>query len=167
MTTTELGVSTVSASEFYRAVAHISRTFIDLPALAIDDRIDETIEQVALLIGADRVTVTQVSSDGERGHRTHQWCGRGIAQMPGDDPASPFPWLARRIGREREAVVISRLDEVPADAIRDRRSFQEFSIKSLAVYPMIVGGSVIGGLSFAAITRERDWPRSSGTGFSW
>ena len=158
MTTAQFCASTVSAAELYQAVAHISRTFIDLPALVIDDKIEEAIEQVALLIGADRVTVTQVSSDGERGRRTHQWCGPGIAQMPGDDPVSPFPWLAGRIRRERGAVVISRLDEVPADATRDRRSFQEFSIKSLAVYPMIVGGSVIGGLSFAAITRERDWP---------
>ena len=147
-----------TAEDFYQTVARISRTFVDLPAPAVDDRIEEAIGRVAELIGADRVTVTQVSPEGNSSRRTHQWFRPGIAQMAGDDSVDPFPWLAEQIVRGRRPVVIPRLDELPPDATSDRQSFQERSIKSLAVYPLVVGGSVIGGLSFAALTREHEWP---------
>jgi formate hydrogenlyase transcriptional activator len=145
-------------ADFYQAVAQISRTFIDLPAPIVDDKVEEAIAQVAQLIGADRATVTQVSSDGKSGDRTHQWCRPESAPVPGDDPVSSFPWVTERVVRERGAVVVSRLDELPPNATRDRQSLQAFSIKSLAVYPVAVGGSAIGALSFAVLTREQEWP---------
>jgi transcriptional regulator with GAF, ATPase, and Fis domain len=153
----ELEGVTVTEADLYQAVARLSRALIDLSPAAVDDKIQEAIGQVAELIGADRVAVTQGSPDDKSERLTHLWCRPGIAQMPADFRVSSLPWVAERVQRERGAVVISRLDELPPDATRDRQSFQALSMKSLAVYPLSVGGSVLGGLSFVALTREHDW----------
>jgi hypothetical protein len=84
-------VETAPAEDLYPTIARISRTFIDLPAPAVDEKIQETIAQVAAVIGADTVTVTQVSLDGNSRHCTHQWLRPGIDQMPGDAPVNHFP----------------------------------------------------------------------------
>jgi len=155
MTTAQAQVATVCAADFYQAVAQLSRTFIDLPVAAVDGKIQEAVAQVAEVIGADRVTLTQVSLDGKSECLTHEWS---------DDAVSLFPWVAERVVRDRGAVIVSRLDELPPDASRDRQSFQEFSIKSLAVCPLIVGESVVGELSFAALTGEHELPTVVGDG---
>ena len=142
----------------FRRIAEIARPFVALSPDQVDDHIHDVIHQVGELVGVDRVTVTQIPAGEPTVRRTHQWARPGIALMPGEDSTSPFPWLTRRILAERVPVVISRLDELPPDADKDRRSLQGFGIRSLAAFPMVVDGSAIGALSFAALERERSWP---------
>src|SRR5262245_55048203 len=144
--------------DLFRLVAEISRTFVGLAPDHVDEHIESAIGRVASLVGADRVTATQMLLEGPAVRRTHQWARAGIPLMPGEDSASPFPWIARQILSARVPVVFAGTDRLPADAARDRSSLAEFGIKSLAAFPMTVGDSVIGALSFATLERHHEWP---------
>src|SRR5687767_12971178 len=147
-----------STTDLGPVLAQISRTFVDLSDLTVDDAIHGAVADIAGLIGADLAFVRHGLRDGHTAAVTHQWVRPGITAQPVADPLRRFPWVAKAVLRRREAVVISRPDELPADACRDRRSFQEHPITSLAVYPLLAGGALLGGLAFATLTREHTWP---------
>jgi formate hydrogenlyase transcriptional activator len=151
-------------SGLYGAIRELSRTFIEVPDSAVDDKIEEAIARVAEVIGVDWAAVTQVSRGGQGGYGPHQWSRPWISHIPVADPASAFPWVTERVVRDRVAVFISRPDELPLDATGDRQSFQKFSITSLAVCPLIVERSMFGELSFAALNREHEWPADVSNG---
>jgi GAF domain-containing protein len=53
---------------------------------------------------------------------------------------------------------MSNPDKLPKEAVLDRESFHRYGPKSNVVVPIRVGGTVVGGLSFASLHRERSWP---------
>ena len=59
-----------------------------------------------------------------------------------------------------ETVAVSKTTELPAEARRDRDSFDLFGTKSAVYVPLSVGkGPVFGVLGFVVTRGERDWPR--------
>ena len=67
-----------------------------------------------------------------------------------------FPWAMRRL-LGKQNVVFGSLDELPAEAARDRDSFQRLGAKSNLVIPLVAGGRVLGALAFVTVTAERTW----------
>ena len=52
----------------------------------------------------------------------------------------------------------SRLDDLPADAARDKEIFGRAGPRSSAIFPFRVGGKVTGAIAFGTVAREREWP---------
>lgn len=87
-----------------------------------------------------------------------------VAQAPDPTPGflgmhaeAYFPWLAKQVRSGRVALV-SRLDDLPEEAAVDREFLLRYGTKSTAVVPLIAGGAVLGGISFASMREEREWP---------
>jgi transcriptional regulator with GAF, ATPase, and Fis domain len=55
-------------------------------------------------------------------------------------------------------VRFSTLEELPADAARDKESFRKIHQKSNAIFSLAASGRVFGALSFGTLTAERVWP---------
>jgi len=55
-------------------------------------------------------------------------------------------------------VCAARLADLPEEAARDRRSFAALATKSVALLPLVVGGTVVGGFACSMVQREREWP---------
>src|ERR1700746_3659861 len=53
----------------------------------------------------------------------------------------------------------------PQSAALDRQSFLRYGPKSNVVVPIRVSGTVVGGMSFASLRRERSWPAYTLQGF--
>jgi two-component system sensor kinase FixL len=69
--------------------------------------------------------------------------------------AEDIPWTIARMQRG-DLVSVSRIDELPEAAAEDRLHCRVRGITSIAALPLLVGGSVIGGVAFAT-ARERVW----------
>ena len=61
-----------------------------------------------------------------------------------------FPWLTERL-QQGDSVTVSQLEQLPDDAAVDRRSYLAFRVKPSLAIPLLVGGSVVGGLVFGTI----------------
>jgi formate hydrogenlyase transcriptional activator len=135
----------------------LSKSFIDLPAEAIDGQIEHAAGLIGSFAGADRVTVRQLAEDAKTFTCTHQWVRDGFSRGQEEELIDRYPWWARHVFVDGDPVVFSRLDELPAEAAGDRDSFERLGIGSIATFPLATEGSVVGALSFVTLGHERQW----------
>jgi GAF domain-containing protein len=68
--------------------------------------------------------------------------------------ADEFPWLTARLQRG-DSVMVSSLEELPHEATVDRRSYLAYRVKPCLAVPLVVGGTVVGGLVFSPMGASR------------
>jgi PAS domain S-box-containing protein len=146
---------------FERLLADISTLFINLPADQIDNEIAAAQSRICELLDIDRSTLW-ITFEVDPGVLllTH------IHQPPGG-PSPPqrmstkdfFPWSAKKV-LAGETISISKMAELPAEACRDRESFESYGTRSGVYVPLSVGkGPVFGLLTFAVTREERVWAK--------
>jgi len=76
------------------------------------------------------------------------------------DMSSAFPWSLEQLKRGK-TIVISGLDDFPAEAARDKESLKQYGTSSVVAVPLPSGGRTVGALTFAS-ARERgdEWPET-------
>ncbi len=146
---------------FERLLAEISTFFINLPADQIGNQIVAAQKRICELLDLDRSALLLTDQD-DPGMLllTH------VHQPPGSPPPPDrlnardfYPWTVPKI-LSGETIVISKMTELPAEACRDRDSFDLFGTKSAVYVPLSVGkGPVFGVLAFVVTRGERDWPK--------
>jgi transcriptional regulator with GAF, ATPase, and Fis domain len=60
--------------------------------------------------------------------------------------------------RRGETTAVSRMDDLPAEAARDREAFRRHDTKSTIVIPAQSRGEVLGAVAFGSMRAERSWP---------
>ena len=65
-----------------------------------------------------------------------------------------FPWMAARLQRG-DFVTVSRLEELPDEAAKDRQSYLAYRVKPQVALPLEAGGRIVGGLVFSTIGDDR------------
>ena len=142
-------------------LAEISTFFINLPADQIGNQIVAAQKRICELLDLDRSALLLTDQD-DPGMLllTH------VHQPPGSPPPPDrlnardfYPWTVPKI-LSGETIVISKMTELPAEACRDRDSFDLFGTKSAVYVPLSVGkGPVFGVVGFVVTRGERDWPK--------
>jgi transcriptional regulator with GAF, ATPase, and Fis domain len=145
------------AIEFDQVVAGLAASLIRVPVDLIDEQILKTLEVVGELLGADRGVVVQSDPTHKVLSRTHLWVRPGTSGLPPFDPHNELPWLTARLLKAREFVALTRLDELPPEAARDRATLERNGVVSGALTPMVVEDGVVGMLTFATVTRQQLW----------
>ena len=170
---------------FETLMAELSAYFINLPA----DRTDAAIEAAQHLfcehLGLDRSTLFQHSNEGpgmlllthlyqtDTNLRTEKrldpilrcqcyWVAKDPQQptvMMRIDAKATAPWIYGQL-RRGQTVVITSLDDLPAEAAVDKELFLRYGTKSSVIVPLIMGGTFLGCLSFATLREARTWPES-------
>ena len=145
------------AIDFDQSVAGLAASLLRVPVEAVDAQIVQTLGAVGELLGADRASVIHHDPALRTVTRTHLWIRMGTIGPPVTDPQDAFPWMIPRLFQERELVVLARLDELPPEAARDRRTLERYGVVSGALAPMVVEDRVVGVISFATVRREQRW----------
>ena len=152
---------------FNSLLIDISTIFISLPVDQIDSKIEEAQHRICTFLDLDRSTLWRFDEQEEATlWLTHTYQPAGSLQPPSPmNCIDYFPWLLRKL-MDGETVVISNMTELPAEAVRDRESFNLFNSKSGVFIPLSVGqGPLLGVLTFAAMREERDWNENLVDGF--
>ena len=144
---------------FEALLAEISTLFINLPADQIDSEIENVQRRICKFLNIERSTLWQIPEQ-EPGIilLTH------IHQPPGSRlPLERmilkdfFPWAFGKL-MAGETVIISKMSDLPAEAERDRESFNLYASRSGVYVPLSVGqGALFGVLTFASMHKEREW----------
>ncbi len=149
-------------SSFERLLADISTLFINLPADRIDNEIKVAQRRVCELLDLDRSSLFQVfEGETESLLLTHTYQPPGT-RIPSERMSLRefFPWAQQKI-LGGETITISKMTDLPAEAGRDRATFDLFGTRSVVVVPLSVGRrNVFGLLTFAVMREERDWPKA-------
>jgi diguanylate cyclase (GGDEF)-like protein/PAS domain S-box-containing protein len=146
-----------SRIDLQKAVAAISTHFIQLDADSVDGGIQNTLQAVGTLTGADRAAVI-LMREGQSPAITHEWCAAGMTgrrDQKERQPLGVFPAFAERI-RRFEPVLVPRVEDLPSGE-PERTALQAEGVRSLAVVPLKHGRTLLGMLAIEAVRQEQAW----------
>jgi diguanylate cyclase (GGDEF)-like protein/PAS domain S-box-containing protein len=141
--------------EFEKLIAGISSRFISVAPGELDRAIEQSLAAIGPFIGAERVYVMLMADDGLSARMTHDWSAAGIGlnkERYSEFPAASFPWWVDRLMRANR-IVLSTLDELPPEAINERRLIKRQGIISTAVVPILLEKRLFGVVGCSTISR--------------
>ena len=141
---------------FEMLLADLASDFIEIPAQEVDARIRRGLERVIAELELDRAGLAELATDGRELRITHACRRDGLAEVPGGFSAHSWPWTIAAVSHG-ETVSISRMTDLPPEAARDRQAFAAIGTRSIAVLPLLVAGTVVGGFACSMVRRERIW----------
>ena len=143
---------------FEALLVDLSAHFVHVSADQVDGMIEDAQRRIVQALGLDRSTLLQRPDTEDDLVITHAWAVPDfVAAKPGLFSRRDFPWVHQTLLRGG-TVRFSTLDELPADAARDKESFRKIQQKSNAIFPLASTGRVFGALSFGTLMAERPWP---------
>jgi diguanylate cyclase (GGDEF)-like protein/PAS domain S-box-containing protein len=146
--------------EFEQLIASISSRFINIATEELDDAINDVLEQLGRFVGAESCHILLMADDHLSARMTHEWDDDGIPRRKekyGDLPTAAFPWGFDRLQNRFEILCASSLDELPAEAINEKRIFERQGIRSVLFVPLVVKKVMIGTVGASTFSRELTW----------
>jgi GAF domain-containing protein len=146
--------------EFEQLIAGMSSRFMNIGDDELEETIVHVLAEVGSFVGAESAHVFLISDDRLSARMVHEWDAPGIPprkEKYGDLPAAAFPWWMGRIDVQRENVAVTSPDELPPEAVNERRLFERYGVRSALFVPMIVKKRVIGSVGASLLTREMRW----------
>ena len=135
----------------------LSARFAGLSYRQLDRGIEETIAELGILTGVDRVYLFIIT--GQLLTNTHEWCAEGISSEIDHLQAVPLEafgaWL-ERLWRG-EAVIIPRVADLPTERQAEREILEAQAIRSLLAVPLSGAQGLMGLMGFDSVRRERVW----------
>jgi PAS domain S-box-containing protein len=145
--------------KFQHLITTVSGQFINLHPAQIDDEIDHNLKQIVEFADADRSYVFQFSDDQKSVSCTHEWCAEGIKptiERIQNVPVETFPWAMKKF-LHGDMVLVPRLSDLPPEASKEKKEFEQQSIQSILAVPMIISGKVIGFIGLDSVREEKMW----------
>jgi PAS domain S-box-containing protein len=146
-------------------VMDISGRFLKSDDDALDQHIQEALEQMGRFAEADRAYLFLMKHQGTSMDNTHEWCREGIAPQQAnlqDLDAEEMTWLMPRL-RSGKTLYIPDVAGLPPEAASERAEFQRQDIGSLLVHPLCCGHEFLGFLGFDAVGQSKSWPSHADT----
>ena len=141
-------------------IADISSMFVNLPPNQVERKIMDAERRVCEFLALDLAALWQWSDEAPGSLMlTHFYrAGDGLQPPEQMNAGEFFPWSQEHM-RSGRTLAIASLDELPAEAARDRENYARFGVKSTLVIPLSMGGEPpIGALGFNSTRAERRWP---------
>jgi len=142
---------------FEMLLTELSGRFVSATRETIDAEIVNAQMQIVQALDLDRSTLAQLQEpDGYV--VTHGWALPDLEPFPGF-VSNDLPWITSVVAGG-EKVCFAHIDDLPAEAARDKEILRHFGPRSSVIFPLRVGGKVIGAIAFGTVVREREWPEA-------
>jgi transcriptional regulator with GAF, ATPase, and Fis domain len=143
-------------------LVELSAHFISLAPEQLDREIQDAQRRICEYLGFDRSSLFQQSAgDPAALLLTHVYQRPEMPPRPlGEfDAGVVVPWVVEQL-RQLKTITICKLDDLPAEATRDRESLRQYGTRSLVVIPLPIGRGELGALTFASARERKDWPET-------
>ncbi len=142
---------------FEKAISSIMTTFLEEGSP--DKVIDEVLEKISRISGADRSYLFQLREMNRTMDNTHEWCAPGVT--PQKDrlmglPTEIFPWWMEQLEAGR-IIQVEDVDSMPPAASEEQKILKSQDIFSVLVLPVIVDGRLTGFIGFDNVKGTGHW----------
>ena len=137
-------------------LSEISQQLVDQDA---DMAIDFALQKIGQFLDCDRAYITWYAEDSRTFISTSEWYQEGLTSIShyfDGMPLEIFPWFAKKI-MAGQSVVISNMDELPAEAARERAELECESIQSILIVPTRYSNQNVGFIGVDAISSPQQW----------
>jgi two-component system, NtrC family, sensor kinase len=142
-----------------KLIAGLSSHFVSINRDNYDQYMDRGLEMIGALKGVDRSYLFLFSPDGRYLDNTHEWCAEGItAEIESSQrvPLERVEWVVSRLNQNKP-LIIADVTKLPPEAATVKQIFEEQSIKSLLLVPLVDQGQVFGFVGFDSVHRKKAW----------
>jgi formate hydrogenlyase transcriptional activator len=149
----------VDRLQFETLLSDISAKLVTVGHDEVDAAVATAIDDVRRFFGADRCALCHISDDRRTIRFSHIAAAEGVSNVLGDlDLTTVFPWVGRRVAVDLERVALSRLDDLPAEAARDRASFEARGTQAMLCIPVPAGPVKLHAILLSVVRSQREWP---------
>jgi PAS domain S-box-containing protein len=141
---------------FEEMLASLSARFVNLPPERVDTEIKTVLESIGKLLSIDRVSVFEISQEGEKLRLIHSHEDAGIAHPISEIQFKQIPWITKKIV-SNELLTLSNSEDLPAEAEMDRSFVQSQGTVSLLLIPLSTRDTTLGVLSLAMVRHRKSW----------
>jgi PAS domain S-box-containing protein len=146
----------IESRQFETFLVELSDAFVQRPAALVTPLIDEWLGKLARLIAVDRITLWEISGDGNTIVRRYMHTLPGCEPAPSVVPGRQFSWLMEQ-NRRGQIIAWSHVPEdVPIEARGELEYGQRIGAKSLLSIP-IAAGALLCVLAFTSVRKYRRW----------
>ncbi|MFI5406779.1 MAG: GAF domain-containing protein, partial [Nitrososphaerales archaeon] len=143
--------------KFEKLVSRISSKFISIPWTLIDEEIDNSLKILVEFLKFERGTLLELSSSEDDLLVTHQFAQPGIRRTTGSySSKEAVPWFFSQL-MAGKTLILSNINDLPAEAEKERELASKIKFKSSITIPFSVGGKVAGALGFNTESFDKEW----------
>ncbi len=141
---------------FQSLLAEISANFVRISCDAVDGAIQESLRRIAENLDLDLISLGLLTADGQDFFSKYQYTNNArLKPWLSSSLMSESPYFAKTLLAGKH-FIMHDVDKLPPEAANDRERFLRYGIRADLVFPMIIGGHLRGGISFAS-SRPRQW----------
>jgi two-component system, cell cycle sensor histidine kinase and response regulator CckA len=155
----QLEEEVVNRLRFETLLANLSSQLMDVPEERLDGQIESAQRSICEYLGFDLSSLWQRRAETENSYAiTHHFQSSGYVLLPnGMDANTLFPWSLRQM-KAGKIIAFSSPESMPPEAAPDQATWRRSHIKSILMFPLMVGGEPpIGFLAFNTIQSEHTW----------
>ncbi len=142
--------------KFEEMLSFLSAKFVNLSPDQVDAEVEKGLQHIARFLDIDRCVMARLSDGESQTITSHSWVASGVDPVTTVVGNEKIPWVVSKIMRS-ESAIIQSVEELTADAAKDREFFNQLGIKSGLYVPLMAGGEIHGILGLASLHAERAW----------
>jgi putative nucleotidyltransferase with HDIG domain len=152
------GVGLHRSLQLRTMIADVSALFAEGSSKTDDNAFACALRDIGMSTGVDHVSLYELAAD----HATVNWAMR----WGGDPPEAvvgalvgnliELPWLLAQL-RTGEIVAVHSIDDLPEEAVAERRRWSELGWQSAAAVPLLHAGLLVGVLGLSTVVQRRFW----------
>ncbi|HAX78692.1 MAG TPA: histidine kinase [Cyanobacteria bacterium UBA11372] len=135
---------------------NISRAFLDQD---IDTAIDFTLSKIGEYTGSDRSYIIRFYDQQKYLTMTHEWCAKTAEpqiELLQEIPVETFPWMYAQL-LSGKTVIISDVDNLPAEAVAEKTALTRLSTRSLINIPLLHRNQLVGCIGLVTVHAAKQW----------
>ena len=146
--------------QFEQIISGLSARLINLPSEKLDDEIEHSLKMLLEFFQVDRCALLHILPGRDAWKITHLASSQFAPPIPIDTvlPRSIHPWAYNRLANRGEAVMFSKVDDMPDEARVDKQTWRDWGIQSNLVIPLFLDDTVVHIISINTVQKERVWP---------
>ncbi len=145
--------------QFESLLLEISTDFLKLPPEQVELELSQAVGRILRFLRVDRITLFGRGRPADYLELLYSSKAQGIADPPPRLDPKQVPWAIGKLDRG-EAVVVTNLDELPSEALRERAFWAESGVKSIVMVPLRTDQGVFGTVACLSLRKERRWPQA-------
>ncbi len=143
---------------FESLISELSARFVNISPEEVEGEINHWLERITEFFGADRCTLGLFSEDGTQLTRAFEFHLDGVEPAPVSLSNDQLPWYLAQL-TQGNPVVINRVEDLPAEAEKERLLCLAKSMKSVLSIPIVSGQRTLGSCALVSVRAERTWPK--------
>ena len=130
--------------EQHKILARISSYFIG--DFVLDQSLHQSLSDIGKMATADKVYIYRIHHKAKLAHITHEWLNPGATMIPGSITSfalDNYGWLVKQLNKT-EIIFIRDTDNLPREAVNEKKVLTEQGVRSLFAYPLKIGNKLEG-----------------------